>query len=844
MRHTPVKNNSSTTALSREQNTRIPTIFVVLGVTGDLTAKKIAPALFNLFEANRLPPKFEFVGVSRRDWTDEDLRNHLRAILHVKAPNAPEHSIDSFLKLATYGKVRFDEPGDYAELSEKLRGIDDRWGVCTNKLFYLSVPPQFYDRIFENLHRSHLTDPCGSEEGWTRVVVEKPFGGDEKTAKALDAHLARLFREEQIYRIDHYLAKEMLQNIMVFRFANNLFEREWSSEAVESINIRLYESIGAEDRGSFYDGVGALRDVGQNHLLQMLALVTMERPRGYGPEAIRAARTELLEALAAPTLGEAASRSFRAQYDGYRKIAGVAPNSETETFFRITGFLEGSRWSGVPIVMEGGKRLGKPRKEIEIVLRHEASCACGGSIDHQNRITIRLEPSEGITVDFVAKKPGHSLALEERSLGFDFRDGAAAGAGHGGRAQYVEEYEKLILDCIAGDQTLFVSSREIRAMWRFTDPFMAAWRKGMVILRTYAPDSAAIAAEAAVIADAAGRAVAARKASAPREIGLYGLGKMGANLARNMRDAGWRVVAANRSSEPLDRLAAEGFETVRSLDELIAALPAPRVIWLMVTAGRPVDDLLAELLPKLRRGDTVIDGGNSFFEDTVRRGKLLAKRGVRFLDAGVSGGPGGARKGACIMVGGDRKAFEALEPLFEAISVREGYAYFGNSGAGHFVKMVHNGIEYGMMQSIAEGFALMKRSPFKLDLQKIAHLYNHGSVVESRLVGWLESGFAEYGEDLKPVSGSVAYTGEGEWTVKTGRAWKMKLPAIEDSFRFRVRSGKSPSYTGRILSALRNQFGGHSIGGSASRSKAGAFGKPVRSATSKRSRGRKGIIKK
>lgn len=802
-----------------QKNYHIPTIFVVLGVTGDLTAKKIAPALFNLHEKGMLPQKFEFVGVSRRDWTDADLKEHIRAILHVKAPHASEKSIDGFLKLVRYGKVHFDKLSDYEVLNDTLRAIDDHWGMCTNKVFYLSVPPQFYDEIFDNLHKSHLTDPCGPDEGWTRVVVEKPFGSDEKTAKQLDAHLAHLFKEEQIYRIDHYLAKEMLQNILTFRFGNNLFENEWGNRIVEAINIKLYESIGAEDRGSFYEGVGALRDVGQNHLLQMLALVTMDRPRGTTAEAIREMRATLLETIKIPSVKEAAANSFRAQYNGYRSIKGVASNSNVETYFRIKGFLSGERWEGVPIAMESGKRLGKPQKEIEIILRHEAGCVCGNSIKHQNRIMIHLEPKEGITITFISKKPGHALAFEERSLSFDFRE-------DGPRAQYTEEYEKLILDCIAGDQTLFVSSREIRAMWRFIDPFIEAWSRNTPVLKQYTPDSAVITGEAAVLMDHK-PSESKRGGKIPlinREIGLYGLGKMGAGLARNLRDNGWRVVVANRSSDPVAALEAEGFEGSHSIDELLEKLSVKnpkgrRVVWLMVTAGKPVDELLfgkpgefaGSLAAKLRRGDIVIDGGNSFFEDSVRRSKLLAKRGITFLDVGVSGGPSGARNGACMMIGGNRGAFEMLEPLFKEASVRDGYAYFGTAGAGHFVKMVHNGIEYGMMQSIAEGFALMKKSPFKLNLEDIARLYNNGSVIESRLIGWLENGFKQFGQELKNVSGSVAYTGEGEWTVKTGKKWKMKLPTIEDSFKFRVASKRSPSYMGKILSALRNQFGGHSI---------------------------------
>jgi len=786
------------------KNSTIPTIFVVLGATGDLMTKKIVPALFSLHEKKKLPPKFKLLGVSRREWTDGDFRDHVRTILDVKAPNAKTASVESFLKLAAYHKLTFHEHGDYDALKKTLENIDGQWGVCTNKLFYLSVPPQFYDTILENLHASKLTEPCGPEEGWTRVVIEKPFGNDEKSAKALDARLAKLFREVQIYRVDHYLGKEMLQNILVFRFDNNLFEGEWNRHFVESIHIRLFESLGVEDRGGFYDGVGALRDVGQNHLLQMLAFVAMERPAGMDAEDIRRARAELLEKFRIPSQKDAAAHSFRAQYEGYRFVKGVAAESDTETYFRLTGFLDGDRWGGVPIVMESGKRMGAPLKEIEITLR-PAGIGSRNAAERKNKVLIRLEPREGIHVVFNTKKPGFDAATEVRSLDFDFRSADSRGE----RTQYTAEYQKLILDCIAGDQTLFVSSEEIAAMWRFTDPFIAAWQKGMAPLRRYAPDARLVADEAAAV-DAARTA----RTATEKEIGIIGLGKMGAGLARQWHEKGWRVVAYNRHPEKAKELEEEGMSSAATLGELVAKLPSPRVVWLMVTSGKPVDDLLFSkggLASMLKKGDIVIDGGNSFFEDSMRRAKLLAKRGIKFLDAGVSGGPAGARNGACMMVGGDKASYEKWESLFADASVAGGYAYFGKAGAGHFVKMVHNGIEYGMMQSIAEGFALMKKSPFKLDLREVARLYNRGSVIESRLVGWLESGYRTFGQELKEVSGSAAYTGEGEWTVKTGKKWDTKLPVIEDSFKFRVRSQKSPSYMGKILSALRNQFGGHSI---------------------------------
>jgi glucose-6-phosphate 1-dehydrogenase len=789
-------------------NSTIPTIFVVLGATGDLMTKKIVPALFSLHEKKKLPPKFKLLGVSRREWEDGDFRDHVRSVLDVKAPGAKTALVESFLKLTAYHKLTFHEARDYDALRMTLKKIDDQWGVCTNKLFYLSVPPQFYDAILSNLHASKLTEPCGPEEGWTRVIIEKPFGSDEKSAKALDAQLAKFFKEEQIFRIDHYLAKETFRNILAFRFFNDLFEDSWNNEFVESISVREFENVGVEDRGSFYDGVGALRDVGQNHLLQMLALTIMDQPENLGAAAVRANRAAILETLETLSPRDIKEHTFRAQYDGYHAIKGVAAESATETYFRMRGFLSHPKWRGVPIIMEAGKRLMGPKEgeitEIEVVLKHRTPCLCPPGMHYRDRIVFRQDPRESISIFFWAKKSGFEMELEERTLEFDLRNETR-------KAQYTEEYEKLILDCIAGDQTLFVSSKEIAAMWRFVDPVIKAWEDGKVPLRRYAPDSRVIADEAA-----AADTVHVARAALTKEVGIVGLGKMGAGLARQWHEKGWRVVVYNRHPEKVKELEAEGIEGARTLDELIATLPTPRVVWLMVTAGKPVDDFLFSkdgLVSKLKKGDIVIDGGNSFFEDSMRRAKLLAKRGIKFLDAGTSGGPSGARHGACIMVGGDKVSYEKLEQLFADSSVPGGYAYFGKAGAGHFVKMVHNGIEYGMMQSLAEGFALMRKSPFKLDLQKVAQLYNHKSVIESRLVGWLEDGYRTFGEDLKKVSGSVAYTGEGEWTVKTGKKWKMKLPAIEDAFKFRVRSKKSPSYTGKILSALRNQFGGHSIEG-------------------------------
>jgi len=294
------------------------------------------------------------------------------------------------------------------------------------------------------------------------------------------------------------------------------------------------------------------------------------------------------------------------------------------------------------------------------------------------------------------------------------------------------------------------------------------------------------------------------------KLGYIGLGKMGFNMVERLLEKGYEVVVFGRNEKVVTDIKERGAEPASSIQVLVSALPLPRIIWLMIPY-QAVEGVLKELVPYLDEGDTIIDGGNSFFKDSMKRARELEEKGVHFLDVGVSGGPGGARNGACIMVGGRKEIYRKFKNLFRDLSVRGGYDYMGKSGAGHFVKMVHNGIEYGMMQAIAEGFAIMKASPFDLDLMNVAEIYNHRSVIESRLVGWLKNAFDEYGQDLEDVSSSVAHTGEGAWTVEVAKELGVPARTIEEALLFRIESQKNPSYTGRILSALRNQFGGHEV---------------------------------
>ena len=793
----------------RIKTSNIPTIFIVFGATGDLMEKKIIPSLFHLFEKNKLPNFFKIIGFSNQELSNDMFSEHIfKALSNHKGTNIKTCGV--FCDIFSYHKGLFENKKDYLLLAKKLKDIDNDWGVCSNKLFYFAVPPQFYKPIFENLASSGLSKPCSPQEGWSRVLVEKPFGKDLKTAESLDALLGKLFKEIQIYRIDHYLAKEMLQNILSFRFSNNLFEGIWDSSSIEKIEIRLWETLGVEHRGVFYDSVGALQDVGQNHLLQMLSLITMDQPLNLQADEIRNKRAEILEKLIIPTKEEIKNFSFRSQYYGYRKIQGVKPESNTETYFKIRAFLDAPRFKGVPIILESGKSLLKQVKEIQITLKHPSQCLCltaqtgpKNSEHYVNKLTISLEPKEAISIQFWSKKPGLEFEMEKRTIDFLLREKK-------GDSQYIEEYEKLLLDAIVGDQTLFISTNEVKAMWRFIDPIANTWEKNAVPLGYYNPNTDKPIHDSSFINESGFFSQKQIK----KEIGILGLGKMGANLSRRLHQKSWQVVGFDTSEEVIEKLEGESIKGAFSLKELVDKTSLPRILWLMLPAGNVVDEVIfgkQGLIKYLDKGDIIIDGGNSFYKDSVRRYKKLKLKGIDFLDVGVSGGPKGALEGASLMIGGKREVFEKLEPLFYDLSTKQGYQFFEGPGAGHFVKMIHNGIEYGAMQAIAEGFSVLKKSKFKLDLKKVADVYNHGSVIESKLIAWLYKALQVHGQDLKEVKGSVAHSGEGEWTVKTAKELKIKVKIIEEALKFRLASKNHPSYEGKILSALRQQFGGHQI---------------------------------
>lgn len=298
-----------------------------------------------------------------------------------------------------------------------------------------------------------------------------------------------------------------------------------------------------------------------------------------------------------------------------------------------------------------------------------------------------------------------------------------------------------------------------------------------------------------------------------KEIGYIGLGKMGKNMVFRLLEHGWSVIAYNRTAESVKEMEAEGAIGASSISELVSKLSIPRVVWIMVT-HRAVDEVIKELVPLLEKGDLIIDGGNSPYQETIRRAKELAGKGIDFLDIGVSGGPGGALNGACMMVGGPKGLYDRLESagFFKDTCLPDGFGHMGSSGAGHFVKMVHNGIEYGMMQSIAEGFDLLRHSKeFDLDLVKVADVYSHGSVITSSLVSWIQDGYKKYGKDLNEISGRASASGEGHWTVEAGEREGISMPAIQASLDVRGASQEKPTYQGKVVSTMRGEFGQHPV---------------------------------
>jgi glucose-6-phosphate 1-dehydrogenase len=459
-----------------------PHVMVLFGATGDLSHRKVFPALAQLWRTNLLPADWALIAVGRRPFDDDSFRADVAASLKANCRVQLEGEMErQFLDRITYHRGDFTDSASYDALTARIEGMHLERGTTANVLFYLATQPSAFPQIVAEIGR------CGMDHeihggGWRRIVVEKPFGRNFDSARRLNREMLRVFREAQIYRIDHYLGKETVRNLMVFRFGNGIFEPIWNRRYVDHVQITVAESLGVEDRGAFYEETGAVRDVLQNHLLQLLSLVAMEPPATLAADALRDEKLKVLRAVAPPTRSDIHRKLVRGQYGegwvagnpvpGYRAEAEVDPESETETFVAGRFEVDDWRWSGVPFYLRTGKRMAKRATEIAIQFREVPHrLFAGAATDPQpNLLAIRVQPDEGILLRFGSKVPGLGLAIRPVTMDFTYGTAFATDA--------PEAYETLLLDAMLGDQSLFTRADEVEAAWSIVTPIHDAWVDG------------------------------------------------------------------------------------------------------------------------------------------------------------------------------------------------------------------------------------------------------------------------------------------------------------------------------------------------------------------------------
>ena len=492
-----------------------PFTLVIFGATGALTSSKLLPALFRLWQGNYFTSPFAIVGVGRREKTDDQFRNELRGAAAAQERGRPA-AVESWERFAAslyYHRADFNKAENYPPLAERLRALESQRGLGGNRLFYLATEPDYFPEIVEQLAAAGLV---AREPGtpWTRVVIEKPFGKDLASARALDHHVLRLLREDQVFRIDHYLGKETVQNLLSVRFGNAMFEPLFNRRYVDHVQITMAEPGGMEGRrGAYYDHAGAIRDVVQNHLLQLLALIAMEPPASLAAKEIHDEKVKVLRSIVPYKPAEIDRLVVRGQYGSgqvngeaaiaYRNEEAVAADSPAETYVALRLEVDTWRWAGVPFLLRAGKRLARRGTEIAIEFKRAPSrlftavpkggslcdraCECGGTClccnaqAQPGALVFRIQPDEGISLTFAAKQPGMQLTLQPVQM--DFRYGKSFGQA------LPEAYERLLLDALRGDQTLFTRSDEVMAAWEFITPILEGWRQQSPQFPNYAAGS-------------------------------------------------------------------------------------------------------------------------------------------------------------------------------------------------------------------------------------------------------------------------------------------------------------------------------------------------------------------
>ncbi len=472
----------------RAQSRTPPVALVMFGASGDLTARKLLPALASLAGEGSLPDGFGLIGVARTEWSDDQFRDHcLEAVPDAKPIWA------ELAKRFRYVSGNYDDDATFEKVAQTLSELDSPngpgGGTAGNRIYYLATIPALFGEVARGLARHGLNNP-GPGGKFARLVIEKPFGRDLETAMALDETLHACFEEPQIYRIDHYMGKETVQNVLALRFANSIFEPVWNRRYVGHVHVTVAESIGVEHRGAFYESAGALRDIVQNHVMQVLALTLMEPSATMDPTSIRDEKVKLLRSVVAPRVEEAEAAVVRAQYQagaidgqpvpGYREEEGVDPGSQTETFVAMRLHVDNWRWAGVPVFIRTGKRLAKRSTEVAMVFQRPPHLPFAGKLVRglqPNALILRIQPDEGIALRFGAKVPGQDYRVRTVAMDFSYKEAFGSDP--------PEAYERLLLDAMNGDPTLFIRTDEVEQAWRLLAPVQEAFAEGYPHLSAY-----------------------------------------------------------------------------------------------------------------------------------------------------------------------------------------------------------------------------------------------------------------------------------------------------------------------------------------------------------------------
>jgi glucose-6-phosphate 1-dehydrogenase len=455
-----------------------PCAIVMFGASGDLARRKLLPALYDLSYHACLAPRFRLLGFARTHMSDDDFRQKAgESLPKGNEEGADENQKAEFLKQLQYFAGDYDDPEAFRRLAKRLDELDGEGQLSGNRLFYLATPPEVYAHVIEQLKNTGLTKPK-TDKSWTRIIIEKPFGRDKASARELNSKVLSAFDESQVYRIDHYLGKETVQNMLVFRFGNGIFEPLWNRNYVDSIQITAAESLGVERRAAFYETAGALRDMIQSHVLQLTSLVAMEAPATFDATSVRNEKIKVLQSMR-PFTNETLWKSVvRGQYGpgqvngkpvpGYRQEPGVKPDSATETFVALKLYVDNWRWSGVPFYLRTGKRLARPLTEVAIQFKSAPHMVFRGEEHETNSLILNIQPDEGISLSFGAKAPGAQMHIRPVTMDFKYKDAFGTSTR--------PAYATLINDCIRGDATLFDRADSVEAAWALVDPILEAWQ--------------------------------------------------------------------------------------------------------------------------------------------------------------------------------------------------------------------------------------------------------------------------------------------------------------------------------------------------------------------------------